>query len=183
MALPPRAGVQIPAAPVVLVVAAAVPASVGAAQPTKEILVVLPLEPTAVAVVVVLVLSVGRQAARTKLVTAARACLPQLVASRPREPVVEEEEAPLSRVLESGAAPTRALVVLAAAAPAVPVVYPLTGLQPAAPQCAPRMPASLAPLILVAVVVVAPLVACQSDSQIRVLVVLVLLSSVMLQAH
>ena len=92
-------------------------------------------------------------------------------------------EAPLSRVLESGAAPTRALVVLAAAAPAAPVVYPLTGLQPAAPQCAPRMPASLAPLILVAVVVVAPLVACQSDSQIRVLVVLVLLSSVMLQAH
>ena len=92
-------------------------------------------------------------------------------------------EAAPSTVLALEAASTRALVVLVAAATAAPVVYPLTGLQPAAPQCAPRMPASPAPLILVAVVVVAPLVACQRDSQIRVLVVLVLLSSVMLQAH
>jgi hypothetical protein len=105
------------------------------------------------------------------------------VAPTSREPAVVVVEAAPPTPVPLEAASTRALVVLAAAAPAAPVVYPLTGLQPAAPQCAPRMPASLAPLILVAVVVVAPLVACQRDSQIRVLVVLVLLSSVILQTH
>lgn len=57
---------------VVLVVAAPVAAPLGAAQPTKEMLVVLSVFP-ALAVVVVLVLSVGRQATRTNLVTVARA--------------------------------------------------------------------------------------------------------------
>ena len=56
----------------VLVVAAPVAAPLGAAQPTKEMLVVLSVFP-ALAVVVVLVLSVGRQATRTNLVTVARA--------------------------------------------------------------------------------------------------------------
>ena len=152
-----------PASPVVLVEVAPAPVPVVVLQPGRDNPVVLPWGRRVVALVVALAISVGLQAARTMLVTVARVyhftpCIGRVVA---------EEEAALSLALESEAAPMRVLAVMPAAVPAVPVVSPLTEVVTAAPQCVPRMPASPAPLILVAEVVAGPLAAYRRDSQIR----------------
>ena len=150
-----------PASPVVLVEVAPAPVPVVVLQPGRDNPVVLPWGRRVVALVVALAISVGLQAARTMLVTVARVdhftpCIGRVV--------VEEEAA---RRTPTEAAPMRVLAVMPAAAPAVPVVSPLTEVVTAAPQCVPRMPASPAPLILVAEVVAGPLAAYRRDSQIR----------------
>ena len=166
----PRPGVETPVVLVVLVVAAAAAVVVVVVQAGREIAVV-PQGRTVVAVVAVLVVLAATEVARTMLVTVAEVHRPRLVVRLLREPAAVVVEAALStQAVTQAAAPTRVLVVLEAAAPAVPVVSAMTGQEPAAAPIATRSLASLGPVILVAAAVVAAAVASRREGRVRVLV-------------
>jgi len=166
----PRPGVETPVVLVVLVEAAAAAVVVVMEQAGREKAVV-PQGRTVAVAVVALVVAAATEVARTMLVTVAEVQRPRLVVRLLRDPAAVVVEAALStQAATQAAAPTRVLVVLEAAAPAVPVVSAMTGQEPAAAPIVARSVASLGPVILVAAAAVAAAVASRREGQIRVLV-------------